>query len=104
MREETTWTSIPTGNLANHIIEAGEICKRYGVKDIFIAGITARPGLQRRCYKVNDELKRLCRERGYVYIDNDNISVSHLYDKVHIGKPGSKILARNYLQALNSEN
>ena len=95
---------MPLDELANHIIEAGEICQRYGVEDIFVAGVTARPGLQRRCYGLNDKLERLCEERGFVYINNDNISISHLYDKVHIGEAGSQILKRNYLKALNGEN
>ena len=93
---------MPIDELAHHIIEAGEISERFGVKDIYIAGVTARPGLQGRCYKLNDKLKELCEDRNYTYINNDNISLSHLYDKVHIGNPGSKILMENYLRALNS--
>ena len=95
---------MPLDELANHIIEAGEICKRYGVEDIFVAGVTARPGLQRRCYGLNDRLEQLCEERGFVFINNDNISISHLYDKVHIGEAGSRILKGNYLKALNDRN
>ena len=91
----------PIRDLAHHIIEAGEICKRYGVKDVFIAGVTARPGLQKRCWKLNDMVKQLCESRNFTFINNQNISLSHLYDKVHINEPGSKILAKNYLEALN---
>ena len=91
---------IPINDLAHHIIEAGEISRRYGVKEVYIAGVTARPGLQRRCYKLNDMLEQLCKKRNFIYVNNDNISLSHLYDGVHIGDAGSKILAKNYLQSL----
>ena len=90
-----------TENLAEHIIEAGQVCKKYGVKDVYIAGVTARPGLQQRCYELNDVVEEMCCEENFTFINNDNISLSHLYDGVHIGKQGSDILAKNYLKALS---
>ena len=45
----------------------------------------------------------MCKSHGFKFIDNRNISISHLYDGVHIGKPGSNILMENYLRALNSD-
>ena len=95
-------SAMPIDELSHHIIEAGEICKRHGVRDVFIAGVTARPGLQRRCYTLNDKLEEMCEERNFTFVDNRNISLSHLYDGVHIGNPGSEILSDNYLRALNA--
>ena len=66
--------------------------------------MTARSGLQGRCYSLNDTLKRMCQENGFVFIDNENISLSHLYDGVHLGKPGSRILEDNILKALNYDS
>ena len=93
---------VPVEEIAGHIIEAGETCKRFGAKKVFIAGVTGRPRLQRRCYALNDILEEKCSEHGFIYINNDNISISHLEDGVHLGQHGKSILTSNYLSALNS--
>ena len=93
----------PIDDVADDLIETGETCRRLGVKEVFIAGVTSRLGLKRRCFKLNDKVEGMCKSRGFKFIDNRNISTSHLYDGVHIGKPGSNILMENYLRALNSD-
>ena len=92
---------VPVEEIAGHIIEAGETCKRFGAKKVFIAGVTGRPRLQRRCYALNDILEEKCSEHGFIYINNDNISISHLKDGVHLNEHGKSILTSNYLSALN---
>ena len=93
---------MPIDELANHIIEAGEICSRSGVREVFIAGVTSRPGLQKRCFSLNDRLEEMCGRRNFTFIKNENISLSHLYDGVHLSKAGSRILQSNYLRALDN--
>ena len=50
---------------------------------------------------LNDMVEERCCEENFVFINNDNISLSHLYDGVHIGNKGSEILAKNYVKALS---
>ena len=94
----------PVENIAEHLLETGETCRRYGAKRIYIGGVTSRKGLQRRCFALNDSVKEKCVRHGFIFIDNSNISVSHLTDGVHLSDSGSEILKKNYLQALNGEN
>ena len=91
----------PVENIADHLVETGETCRRYGAKRIFIGGVTSRKGLQRECFALNDEIKKKCARHGFTFIDNSNISVTHLTDGVHLSDCGSEILKRNFLDALN---
>ena len=94
-------TSTTLADIADELLEAGAICKRYGVEKICIGGVPARPGVQGRCYDLNRILSRRCRARNYVFIDNKYIFLGHLYDDVHLNHHGIKVLANNYLDVLN---
>ena len=95
---------IPVGDIANDVMEAGIICRRYGVRDIFISSVTLRKQMyvQRRCQELNDFLRELCKLHGFIYLDNSNIKLEHLFDGTHLNHEGSVILANNYLYYLNS--
>ena len=99
----TTTRDVSVEEIANHLIETGETCKRYGVTDISIGGVTPRSRLQRQVYALNDAIKAKCERYGFNYINNDNIFISHLYDGVHLNKHGSELLKCNYLNALNGD-
>ena len=88
-------------DIAEELLEAGAICKRYGVEKICIGGVPVRPGVQGRCYDLNRILSRRCRARNYVFIDNKYIFLGHLYDDVHLNHHGVRVLANNYLDVLN---
>ena len=87
--------------IADHLIETADACKRHGVRDIYIGGVVTRKGLQKRIFELNDILKEKCRLRGFNFIDNENIFIAHLYDGVHLNAHGSNILKNNYLSALS---
>ena len=93
-------TSAPTADIAEQLIEAAAVCQRFGVSKICIGGVVTRPGLQGRCININNTLRRRCRARNYVFIENNFIFLNHLYDNVHLDEHGSKILADNYLDVL----
>ena len=95
--------NVSVHEIADHLIETAEACKRHGVRDIYIGGVTPRLRLQRRVYDLNDSVKEKCRLRGFTFIDNESIFLSHLYDGVHLNAHGSKILKTNYLSALNGD-
>ena len=90
-------------SIAETIIQIGELCKFYGVKNIFISSVLTRKFnyMDRRC-ELKNLLKEKCMVYNYGYIDNDNIGHEHLYDKVHLNKDGSLILSDNFLHILNN--
>ena len=63
--------------------------------------------VERKWNEINSYLKRVCMERGYQFIDNDNISIDEIEnkprDKVHLLESGSVKLANNILMALNGK-
>ena len=96
---------VPVEQIAEHIIECGDICRNHGVRDVLIGGVPTRAKnyLQERCVELNVVLKRMCEERNYTFIDNSNINSSHLHnDGVHLSNEGSELLLSNYLFYLNS--
>ena len=58
--------------------------------------------MERRRTKLNNILKEMCYDLGFIYIDNDNIGHEHLYDGVHLNRDGSDILGNNFLHSLNN--
>ena len=91
-------------SIAETIIPIGELCKFYGVKNIFISSVLTREinYMDRRRGELNNLLKEKCMIYTYGYIDNDNIGHEHLYDKVHLNKDGAVILSDNFLHILNN--
>ena len=57
--------------------------------------------------EINSLLRSGCIERGFIYINNDNILLSDIQnkprDKVHLLESGSVKLANNIVRVLNGE-
>ena len=83
------------------IMDTAHICKDRGAKKIFVGGVTVRDYEygEERPVNLNRELKELCGLNGFIFIDNSNIGIEHLSDRVHLSTPGSTLLADNYLGA-----
>jgi hypothetical protein len=99
------YNPVPVADIANEIIETGLLCRRYGVQHIFISSVLLRRQFyqQQRCRDLNAFLRDLCVVNNFIFIDNANISVEHLFtDGVHLTDQGSQILCDNYLFYLNS--
>ena len=92
----------PLLTIANHIIDAGLMCRERGVQNVLIGGVTTRKEnvLKNRCEELNGIIKDLCKEHKFMFIDNSDISDEHLYDGVHLNEEGTTILADGYLNAL----
>jgi predicted O-methyltransferase YrrM len=44
----------------------------------------------------------MCKERDFVFIDNSNISVTHLWnDGLHLLESGKALMANNFISHLN---
>ena len=85
--------------LANTIIETGLVCKDRGAETVFIGGVTVRQHeyTWERCRILNGELKEMCQQNKFIFMDNSNINHNHLCDGVHLNEEGTRILANNYL-------
>ena len=77
-------------------------------REDYFSGITislsCREGEDKR-RKINSLLRSGCMEGGYVFIDNDNISLDDIenkpWDKVHLLESGSVKLSNNIIRVLN---
>ena len=100
-----TGTELSEDEIAQIIIQIGERCKNAGVNCVMISSITSRRPL--KCQKkrniVNDKLRELCEQCGFVYIDNAEIRVDqHLWkDGLHLNESGTAKLANNFINAIN---
>ena len=95
---------IPVEDIASHIIEAGNVCSTYGVKNVLISGVITRrtPYMAKRCRELNNILKGMCQVSNFIFIENSNIYFQHLAgDGVHLNEDGNINLANNFLNALN---
>ena len=53
--------------------------------------------MKNKVCQVNTELKQLCQQKNWKFIDNANITVNELNrSKIHLNKTGTKILATNF--------
>ena len=92
----------PILDIANDVIEIGIKARNLGITEIFIGGVPIRRDQYRNedLYELNHAISTLCPQHGFVFIDNRDIGVGHLYDGVYLNTAGTSILASNYLEAL----
>ena len=95
----------PVEEIANHIIEAGLLCRKYNVEEIYVSSILPRKQfyMQKRRDKLNKILSGLCDEHGFVFINNNNITLNeHIgTDGVHLNSDGTDLLSKNFIDHLN---
>ena len=97
-------TPTPVEQIAEEVISLGEFSQQHGVKNVLIAGVPIRRKqfIQERCTQLNNILMEFCKSRGYTFIDNGNIDLTHVQsDGTHLNYEGSDLLANNYLFYLN---
>ena len=90
------------------LICMGDSCIEFGVGKIGFSSITVRRNgrdVETRRREINSLLRSRCMEKGYIFVDNDNIDLRDIqnkpHDKVHLLESGSVKLANNILQVLN---
>ena len=95
-------------SIADELISMGDSCKEFGVTKIVFCGITVRRNgweVETKRREINSLLRSRCIEKGYVFIENDNIVIDDIEnkprDKVHLLESGSVKLANNILRVLN---
>lgn len=95
---------VPVETIANGIMQAANMCSRYGVKNVYVAGVLTRKQyyIKERCENLNKILQEQCLLNGFYFIDNSAIDTQFMYDGVHLNNEGSEMLCDNYLSKLNS--
>ena len=91
-------------DIVNWILKAVNLCEKHEVNNIYVSGITCRPGFQRQIDTINQYLKSATKGMNFTFIDNGNISSDLLWDHVHLNDDGMTILKNNMLGALNTSS
>ena len=72
-------------------VEISQKCKEHGIEEIVISTVIENIDLNLLA-SVNASLCNMCRENGFCFIDNSNISVDNLFkDKLHLLDSGKTI-------------
>ena len=77
---------------------------KTGDNAVYISGIIKRDNdkINKQMSNVNNFLKGLCRDAGFLFIDNNNIEVRYHLNRsgLHLNRFGDSILAFNVISAL----
>jgi hypothetical protein len=97
-----TKTQQSENEIVDEIMEIVKQCRKMGVNNILVAGLTVRKRFEKKIDAINKLLKHNATFFKFKYIDNSNIRNHHLNnDGLHLQIKGTIILARNFLNALN---
>ena len=90
---------IPDKDIAKEFINIGQTCMKAGVKTVFVSSIVYCDRVEwNRIEKINEEIKILCAENNFVYIDNESVKSIHLWrDDIHLNEDGKDIIANNFI-------
>ena len=85
--------------------EIVEDLRNYGVNDIYVSGVSFRHNYRKHISETNNLLKAKQLSCDFTYIDNDNITATHLWkDKIQLNNNGTTILVNNFIDNVNGEN
>ena len=91
-------------NIFGNIINIVDICKSYGVNEVYVSGIIFRENHKVKLSEINDFLCRRQSVNNYIYINNYRIGKDNLWnDGIHLNKSGTIILANNFIDVLNKK-
>ena len=89
--------------IANGIMNIASLCKDFGVKQIFVSGITCRSvkAEMDKVMEVNGHVMNMCSKEGFYFISHNNIELINLWrDGIHLGDSGIDILEHNFYTSL----
>lgn len=94
-------TRITAEDIASHIIDIGNTLKDDN-NDVTISGLVYRKNTDdnTKIDDINNNLKILCRERNFLFLDNSNIPPRFLRDGVHLNKAGNDVFFNNLLTCI----
>ena len=87
--------------IANNLLATGEAARAQGVTNIFISSVIHRTGhyYERRNVIINRFIEEGCRQRGFIFINNNNIRVYHT-DGLHLNDEGTSLLKTNIINRM----
>ena len=91
-------------NFMKNIEQMVQKCCSFGVKRIFLSGITITTRIScQQLEEIHEQLVSLCEKINIIYIDNKNIFGIHIFkDGLHLLESGKQILAKNFIFNLNN--
>ena len=91
--------------IADDISNIANICRSYGVNDVYVSSITYRRQYQKLITDLNNILRSKQLSHDFILIENDNISAKHIWrDKIHLNELGSVALANNFINCMNRKH
>ena len=93
--------------VAEEILEVGEMCKSLGVEDVTISSVLIKKNLilGKFIRDLNIVLENMCTRRNFRFINNDNIFSNLVSDDgVHLTKSGSDVFLNNFVYFINETN
>jgi len=104
VNDKTIYTTPPI-DIANRILEIGNTCKEFGVKNVAFSSILPRKdaNIQRIINETNDHLQNVCAFNQFGFVSNGNINEDFLHsDGTHLNAIGSHLPAGNLTTFINS--
>lgn len=99
-------TSNAIEEVSKNIIKCGEVCRTYGVNNICISSVLPFKGrrAQLTVNQINNNLAKLCKERDFDFLLNDNIlydngkknNILFYSDGLHLNDHGRDVLIDNF--------
>ena len=87
----------------NEIMDVVNTCRNCDVTKIYVSALVCRPLHQEKIDGINRLLSQNAEKFDYCYIDNNNIKPFLLWrDGVHLKVNGIRILAKNFIDMVNS--
>ena len=76
----------PDDQIATEITKIGKKCMENGVEKVFVPSIVLCKHINtERIIRINEEIKMLAVQNGFIFIENDEISTHHLWqDGIHL--------------------
>ena len=87
-----------------NIMKIAHQCKDHEVKEIILSCVVATGRVNANVLiHFNESFKNLCREKGFCFVNNDDISEGNLYiDRLHLRKAVKHMLANNFINGINN--
>ena len=106
-RDVRPGSTVNEHQVVEDLISIGRSARDAGASKIFVSAVMVRHGQQYRnpIIRVNTLLQKRCSEEGFFYMDQSDITSSHVsMDGVHLNFYGQTILKYNILSVFNTFN
>ena len=106
-RDVKPGSTINENQVVEDLMAIGRTAREVGAQKIYVSSVMVRHGHHYRnpVTRVNNLLQIRCSEEGFIYMDQSDITSSHIsMDGVHLNFYGQTILKMNILSCFSSFN